>query len=135
MWISVQKKSSRWSWSTVKWKVPLFGSTLFDLRLIILLFKMNSFKFRYKWLVCVYVSVRASMAFHIIKMKICWILHLSCSVSLNLQLNVRNKSAAAECYMRTEACLEGFVNSMISILHFLYISLKSLPFPTSGLSI
>eukprot|EP00262_Sarcandra_glabra_P011811 TRINITY_DN2910_c0_g1_i3.p1 TRINITY_DN2910_c0_g1~~TRINITY_DN2910_c0_g1_i3.p1 ORF type:complete len:737 (-),score=134.23 TRINITY_DN2910_c0_g1_i3:375-2585(-) len=30
-----------------------------------------------------------------------------------IQLNVRNKSAAAECYMRTEYCLEGLIDTIV----------------------
>lgn len=47
---------------------------------------------------------------------------LSLSFLLFLQLNVRNKSAAAECYMRTEICLEGdagCINALITICMFL----------------
>lgn len=47
------------------------------------------------------------------------------------QLNVRNKSAAKECYIRTEFCLEGLYN--LNWLHLywqLYISLKH-PFVVS----
>lgn len=90
-------------------------------------FEMNKFKFRYNDFLCVYVVVKVSIAFYITIMIFCGV-HLSWSISWNLQLNVRNKSAAAECYIRTEVCLEGSVNFMISIIHLLYISLKCLPF-------
>ncbi|XP_020519239.1 DNA mismatch repair protein MSH4 isoform X1 [Amborella trichopoda] len=38
--------------------------------------------------------------------------NIHCSTQELESLNVRNKSAAAECYTRTELCLEGLVNSI-----------------------
>ena len=64
--------------------------------------RFSSFKFP---LVCVYV-----FTFIYSFDKPVWVwehLSLLWSIEWNLQLNVRNKSAAAECYIRTEVCLEG----------------------------
>lgn len=54
-------------------------------------------------------------------MKILEKLHLSFSIAWNLQLNVRNKSAAAECYIRTEVCLEGCAK-LDKLTHLLFLS-------------
>lgn len=51
-------------------------------------------------------------------------LHKFFFISLNFQLNVRNKSAAGECYVRTEVCLEGF-DRLIMLYFWYYLELHT----------
>ncbi|GLJ30559.1 hypothetical protein SUGI_0605080 [Cryptomeria japonica] len=52
--------------------------------------------------------------------------NIHCSTQQLISLNIRNKSAATECYIRTERCLEGLIDSVREDIFFLILLSESL---------